>query len=173
MKRFSAPKASTAVAVVAAIVAILAVMFPGLGFGQPTTSHGGPPSEVFMQATPAVCLTDGSPMAQELTLAETSHLLVYFTGEFSGLGVNETGFLWFRLDGTDTNLDWQFPGHSLPETTGTVMWTFEDVAAGPHNVSAQALVRAANPNSDQETGREGSADLDHCAFTVFVIPVAP
>jgi hypothetical protein len=173
MRRLTASRAWASSAFVAATVAALAVMFPGLGFGQPTTSHGGPPSEVFMQNTPGVCLTDGSPMAQELTLAEASHLLVYFTGEWSGLGVNETGFMWFRLDGTDTNLDWQFAGHSLPETTGTVMWTFEDVAAGPHNVSAQALVRAANPNSDQETGREGAADLDHCAFTVFVIPVAP
>jgi len=49
MRRLTASRAWAAVAVVAAIVAVLAVMFPGLGFGQTTSSHGGMPSEVFMQ----------------------------------------------------------------------------------------------------------------------------
>lgn len=168
MRRLSGPRATTAVAVVAAVIAVLAVMFPGLGFGQTNGIHGGSPTDVFMQGTPAVCSNEGTLMAQELTLAEESHLLVYFTGEWTGLGVNETGFLWFRLDGTDTDFDWEFPGHRDPETTGTVMWTFENVAAGTHTVSAHSEVRTIPPG--QEPGFEASAEVDHCAFTVFVIP---
>jgi hypothetical protein len=166
MRRLLGSKTST-VALVTAIITTLAVLgSQGVVIGQPTSSHGGSPSDVFMQATPAVCSNAGSLMAQDLTLAEESHLLVYFTGEWTRLSVNETGFLWFRLDGTDTDFDWRFAGHTLPETTGTVMWTFEDVAAGTHTVSAHSQVREIPP------GRKASAELRHCAFTVFVIPVA-
>lgn len=52
------------------------------------------------------------------------------------------------------------------------MWTFDNVAAGTHDVSAHAEVRAFTP-ADGGTGRKGSAGVDHCAFTVFVIPAVP
>lgn len=156
-----------AVAVVATIVVVLGVMV-GVGIGQPTSSHGGTPSEVFMQTDTGVCSDYG--MAQEVTLAETSHLLVYFTGEWRGLGVNEAGYLWFRLDGTDTNFDWYFPGQNRPETTiGTVMWTFQDVAAGTHTVSVHSEVRVVNATPGGSRG-EASADLQSCALTVMAIP---
>ena len=152
-----------AVAVLAALVALTV----GVGIGQPFASHGGPPSDVFMQGTDAVCSADnGDLMAQELTLAEESHLLVYFTGQWFKLGVNERGYLWFRLDGTDTNLTGASPGHRDPLSTGTLMWTFPNVGPGTHTVSAHSEVRPIPPRS------AASADVRGCAFTVFVIPAA-
>jgi len=151
-----------AVAVLAALVGLMV----GVGIGQPITSHGGTPTDVFTQGFDgAVCSDDGDLMAQELTLDQQSHLLVYFTGEWKGLGVNEKGDLWFRLDGIDTDFDWNFPGHRDPESTVTVMWTFPDVAAGTHTVSAHSEVRPIPPRS------AASASVRICAFTVFVMPV--
>ncbi|MEX2204504.1 MAG: hypothetical protein WD965_10505 [Actinomycetota bacterium] len=164
MRRLSVRRAATPAAV-GAIITVLAVMFPGLGFGQANGIHGTAPTDVFVQETPAVC-SNGDPMTQELTLDEDSHLLVYFTGEWKRLGVKEAGIFWFRLDGTDTDFDWKFQGQSDWHTTGTVMWTFPDVAAGTHTVSAHAEARPVPPRP------AASADVHHCAFTVFVIPVA-
>ena len=154
-----------AVAVVATIVVVLAVMV-GVGIGQPTSSHGGSPSEVFMQTDQFLCSdTDWGGMSQELTLAETSHLLVYFTATWFGLGSKERGYLWFNLDGTDTDADWEVPGDKSRRTTGTMMWTFEDVAAGSHTVYAKSGARRLH-----EGPGSGSADLHSCALTVMVIP---
>jgi hypothetical protein len=160
--------------VVAAIVAVLAVMFPGLGFGQETIfSHGGTPSEVFMQTHPDTCLTAGPEdgqiaLEQDFTLSQESHVLVYITFEWGRLNVSEDGHVNIRLDGGgpfDDVEPWRFSGTTTTRTSGTIMWTFNNVAASDHVVQMFARVT--------RSGGTPSADLNDCAMTVFVIPVAP
>ena len=149
------------VAVLAAVIALTV----GVGIGQPIGSQGGPPSDVFTQETRAVCSADnGDLLAQELTLTEESHLLVYFTGQWFKLGVNERGYLWFRLDGTDTESDSATPGHRDHVSTGIAMWTIPNVAPGTHIVSAHSAVIPIPPRT------AASADVRGCGLTVFVIP---
>jgi len=171
MRRLTASRAWAAVAVVAAIVAVLAVMFPGFGFGQTTSSHGGTPSEVFMQTHPDTCLNVGPndeiALEQDFTLNEESHVLVYMTFEWGQLNASEDGHVIIRLDGGgpfDGVEAWRFSGTTTTRTSGTIMWTFDNVAAGDHRVQMFARVTRglATP----------SADLNDCALTVFVIPVA-
>ena len=176
MRRLSASRASTAVAVVAAIVAVLAVMFPGLGFGQSTFSHGGPPSDVYMQTTPDpnnTCLNAGpngqTAMEQFFDLGAESHVVVYFTFEWALLSTHERGHISMGLDGGPEvpTEGWRFSGTVSSHTSGTVMWTFDNVAAGHHRVNVFARVA-----SIEHDAKERSADLNACALTVFVMPVA-
>jgi hypothetical protein len=175
MSRLSVPRFSTAVSVVAVVVALLAVMFPGFGFGQTTFSHGGPPSDVYTQTNPDTCLSVGTEgataMEQELTLGAESHLLVYFSFEWGALGTREEGKLSFELDGTDATSEWSFPGNSATRTSGTVMWSFEDVPAGTHIVDVFGRVDPI-PSDGQPPGVHTSADVNGCALTVIATPVA-
>jgi hypothetical protein len=90
-----------AVAVVAAVLALMV----GVGIGQPISSHGGVPSDVLMQTqgAPETCIrtnADGrTGMPQEIELSETSHILAYFTFEWTGLERREYGLLHLELDG--------------------------------------------------------------------------
>jgi len=172
MRRLNAPKASMAVAVVAVLVAAFAVMFPGLGFGQTTSSHGGSPSDVYMQTHPDVCVTaTGAPgwetaLEQDFTLNQESHVLVYFSLEWGRLSLSEEGHVNIQLDGGgpfDDVEPWRFSGTKTTRMSGTIMWAFNNVAPGDHAVDAIARVTGAdNP----------SADVNDCALTVIVTPVA-
>ena len=180
MRRVPAPRASTAVAVVAAIVAVLAVMFPGLGLGQTTSIHGGVPSDVFTlmkdkDCAPIGVTADGvGVMPLQLDVGTESNLLVYFSFELAGLDVYERVQVNPQLDGTAggtaaADFDWLFTGGNFNDvTSSTVMSSFPDVEAGPHTVDIYAAVSRKGQVSGQL-----HADLADCVLTVFAIPVAP
>lgn len=178
MRRLSASRASTAVAVVAAIVAVLAVMFPGLGFGETTSSHGLSPTDVYTQTTPDpgnTCLAAGpngqTAMEQFFDLGVESHVVVYFTSEWARLNIHERGHISMGLDGQPEvpSEGWRFSGTVSTHTSGTVMWTFDNVAPGHHRVNVFGRVAfISSDGSDKPL-----ADLNACALTVLVSPVAP
>ena len=188
MRRPSVPRASTAIAVVAAIVAVLAVMFPGLGFGQTSGSHGGVPSDVYMQTQDSsedvFCAdvpADGvTAMPQQFELAGTSHVLAYFTFEWEGLDAREFGVLHLELDGVpSTTSEYEFTApHAMFKSNetvnGTVMWSFSNVAPGTHTVAVYAAVDDLDPLPGA-TGQDSDlfANLGNCALTVIVTPAAP
>ena len=107
MRRPSVPRASTAVAVVAAIVAVLAVIFPGIGFGQPIFSHGGIPTDVYTQTLGSpndeVCAevpVDGNDiMQQPFEVAVPSLVVAVASFDWEGLGDREIGVTHLELDG--------------------------------------------------------------------------
>ena len=171
MRRPSASRASTAVAVVAAIVAVLAVMFPGLGFGETTSSHGLSPTDVYTQTNPDTCLAAGrngqTAMEQFFDLAAESHVVVYFTSEWARVSAHEEGHISMSLDGgPEVPFEgWRFSGTVSTRTSGTVMWTFDNVAPGHRRVNVFGRVSSTGDIS-------GSADLNSCALTVLVTPVA-
>jgi hypothetical protein len=178
MRRPSVPRASTAVAVVAAIVAVLAVMFPGLGFGQTNSGHGASPSDVYTQTNAGTCaevsLDTVNVMRQSFTTDVETNIVAYFTGQFGSLQQLEEGRLFFTLDLPDTHVesgDQAIAGNIEPRTTATVMWSFVNVPAGDVEIGVGARV-------EQHVGASGdvnpapSSDLKNCAFTVFVSPVA-
>jgi hypothetical protein len=173
MRRPSASRASTAIAVVAAIVAVLAVMFPGLGFGQSTFSHGGPPSDVYTQTDPNTCLAAGfhgqTAMEQFFDVGAESHVVVYFTFEWARLNNHEAGHISMSLDGgPEVPVEgWRSSGTVSSQTSSTVMWTFDHVAPGHHRVNAFGRVAFIAGDVDRPF-----ADLNSCALTVLVSPVA-
>lgn len=183
MRRPSAMKPSTAVAVVAAIVAVLAVMFPGLGIGQPTTSHGGTPSDVFTKTQPAHasgagCVEDVNPdsvtdFPLQIEVATTSHVLATFTFEWFGLERGEVGGLNLVLDGVGPGAEYDFVAPEAPRArvnpNGTVMWSFPNVEPGTHTVAVFAVVNQLGSIGDPDLG----AGLENCSLTAFVMPVAP
>jgi hypothetical protein len=175
MRRLSASRASTAVAVVAAVVAVLAVAFPRLGFGQTTSSHGGSPSDVYTQTNPNTCWSGGpsGAMQQFFDLGAKSHVVVYFTFEWATLDTREVGHISMGLDGrpeTEVPVEgWRFSGTVSTHTSGTVMWTFDNVAPGHHRVDVFAFVSKPRFAGGNELS---DADLNACALTVFVTPVA-
>lgn len=174
MKRAFAPRASTAVAVVAAIVAVLAVMFPGLGFGQTNSGHGTSPSDVYTQTFDddfcgATELNQNGQliMDQGFTLEAESNVVVYFTFQFGFRTPRQEGLMSFGLDGASTNKEWGVaaPGSTTAQffsvrQSTTLMWSFDNVAPGVRHVQAFARVST------------GSAGLSGCALTVLVSPVA-
>jgi hypothetical protein len=176
MSRLRAPRATTAVAVVAAIVAVLAVMFPGLGFSQTTSSHGGSPSDVYTQTNSNDTCMSPSPngtsaLEQFFDVGAESHVVVYFTFEWARLNTHEVGHISMGLDGRpETEVPsepWRFSGTVSTQTTGTVMWTFDNVAPGHHRVNVFAYVTFLGTDAGKP-----SADLNGCALTLFVTPVA-
>ncbi|HEY3212532.1 MAG TPA: hypothetical protein VGL16_04935 [Actinomycetota bacterium] len=178
MRRLSASRASTAVAVVAATVAVLAVMFPGLGFGETTSSHGLSPTDVYTQTTPDpgnTCLAAGpngqTAMEQFFDLGVESHVVVYFTSEWARLNTFERGHISMGLEGQPEvpSEGWRFSGTISSHTSGTVMWTFDNVAPGHHRVNVFGRVAFIQHDASDRP----SADLNACALTVLVSPVAP
>jgi hypothetical protein len=185
MRRLTASRASTAVAIVATIVAVLAVMFPGLGIGETTTSHGLTPTDVFSGTETETCAvvdTFGiAPiMPTEVSVSETSNLLVYFTSEWSGMSTDTELLLTFRVnDGAgevaNTGFEWGLTnnGSLRAHQSGTLMWTFDGIEPGVYSVFADARTdpvpgRAGGGN----TNNNPSAVLENCAMTVFVVPAA-
>jgi hypothetical protein len=181
MRRPSAPRASTAVAVVVAIVAVLAVAFPGLGIGQTTSSHGGTPSDVYMQTNAGTCaeivsLETVNLMQQSFTTDVETNIVAYFTGQFGSLEQLEEGRLFFWLNLPDTYLespDQAIAGNVEPRTTATVMWSFENVPTGDVQIGVGARVEQHPVGALGSVNPAPSSDLKNCAFTVFVTPVEP
>lgn len=189
MRRPSGFRASTAVAVVAAVVALLAVMFPGLGVGQTSTSHGVTPSDVYTTTGPPggeICAavdTFGVPpvLPTRVTVAVPSNLLVYFTSEWSGLEANTELLLNFQVHDdagnflASTPFEWGVGSDPGIHDSGTVMWSFDDVDPGAYNVFVDARTDPVpGPHGGGEnTNNNPTAALENCALTVFVIPVAP
>ena len=158
------------------VVAVIAVMvLPGLGIGQPVAGHGGTPSDVFMQTVGGAdtCMTtneDGrNGMPQELELADTSHVLAYFTFQWRGIDRGEYGQLQLELDGpSQTYADsYRYVSRAI-QPSETVMWSFPGVTAGSHTVSVYAAVDQFGPGPNPRL----HAVIENCALTVLVMPVA-
>jgi len=158
------------------VVAVLAVLaLPVIGVGQPTSSHGGSPSDVFMSTTPDVCngeepveIEPVSLMPTAVSVGEESHLLAYFTSTWSASHKRPELLLSLQIEGdgfSETSTDWIARGGG-GHYTGTVMWTFEDVASGDYTVQASARV------GGPLTGGRHGWNLQNCALSVFVVPTA-
>jgi hypothetical protein len=157
-------------------VVFAVVVFPGVGMGAPTTSHGGSPSDVYMKTQPAPeeCVENINPdsvtaFPLEIEVPATSHVLAYFTFEWHGLERGEAGLLNLVLDGTGSDSQYDF-ARTEPRinTTGTVMWSFPNVASGTHTLEVFAWI--------DQVGSIGNPDLlaglENCSLTAFVMPAA-
>ena len=180
MMRPDIPRTSTAIALVASIVAVVALMFPGVGFGQTTSSHGGSPSDVYSQSNPEdscarLSFHGQTAMEQTFTLDAESNVLVYFSFEVGLPDPREEAEISFGLDGISPppEPEWGVAGPASTNVkrfgtrqSSTLMWTFDHVASGDHRV--EAFARVGGPASIPNP----TADLNGCALTVIVIPVA-
>jgi hypothetical protein len=175
LRRLTASRTPTAVAVAATIVAVLAVMLPGLGFGQVPGIQGGSPTVVYMNKNQQFCATvdsfGGAVIRQDVTLEADSHLMVLYTFEWGGLNERLEGHADIALlapDGTvvDGSNEWSFPGGKTGRLSSTVHWSFENVPTGSYEVYGAARVDAAPGGTPHVL----KADLSKCALTVFVIP---
>jgi hypothetical protein len=178
MRRFTVPRASTTVAVVAAIVAVLAVMFPGLGFGLSSTSHGGTPTDVYMTQDPEVCTPTGDKIGIEqvqlvptiVNVGQQSHLLAYFGGMWSGFQPDSTLVLWFEIRDANgvSELSPSFDVSKGASPRGRDL----DVGVRQRrtwHVYVQALA-ALFPQSGAFIPHGDGANIQNCALTVFVNP---
>lgn len=159
------------------IATLFAVMvFPGVGIGAPTTSHGGSPSDVFMKTQPApeACVENINPdsvtaFPLEIEAAATSHVLAYFTFEWTGLNRGEDGQLNLVLDGTGSGSQYDFARtRARINPNGTVMWSFPNVAPGTHTVAVFAWIDRVGSTGDPDL----LAGLENCSLTAFVVPTA-
>jgi hypothetical protein len=164
------------VAIAAAIVAVVAVMVPGIGIGLPTTSHGGSPSDVYSTTEPEICAaTDpfgAITMVTEVSVPATSNLLVYFSAEWSGLKPSAELLLKFVVNDdagfvVETPFEWGLSNNPRTHDSGTVMWSFDGVDSGVYDVLVDTRTDVAGP----QVGN-ASAVLENCALTAMVIPVA-
>lgn len=139
--------------------------------------EGRSPSDVLTSSIVGMCLSVGPTAAraieQEVSIRTRSHLSVSLTAEWAELDESEEGRLAFELAGpagTARSDAWTFGGDRRAGASGTVAWSFEDVAPGTYSVVAVASVRAFGGSGSQV---EPSAGLENCALTVFVVPVEP
>jgi hypothetical protein len=185
MRRLSASRASATVAVVAAMVAVLAVMFPGFGFGQTSTSHGVTPSDVYTTTDPAqTCAevdTFGAPpiLPTRVTVTEASNLLVYFSSEWSGLEADTELLLGFLVNDDagnqvrSTGFEWGVSNDPRLHDSGTVMWSFDRLQPDTYHVFVDARTDPVpGPVGGGNTNNNPTAVLGNCALTVFVVPLA-
>lgn len=185
MRRPSVLRASTSVAIVAAIVAVLAVLLPGLGFGHTSTSHSVTPSDVYTTTEPQICGevdTFGVPpiLPTRVTVPEQpSNLLVYFTSEWSGLEADTELLLNFQVKDDEGNFvvgtpfEWGVSNDPRLHDSGTLMWSFH-VGPGAYDVFVDARTDPVpGPSGGGNTNNNPNATLENCALTVFVSPVAP
>jgi hypothetical protein len=182
MKTFFTVRTSMVVALVAFTIAIVAVMFPGIGLGETSTFRGGPPSDVFMNTDTGVCNGEDKVGPEPADLLPTavqvggeSDLLVYFTSTWSAPSGSPTELLLsVQIEGEElfaTSPEWianTGTGGSERDAhgVGTVMWSFRDVAAGDYTVEATGHI-AEFPGTNSQSG----ANLQACALTVFAMPV--
>lgn len=169
-----------AAAMIGAAVAVLAlVAVPAIGIGEPTTSHGGTPTDVYTTTEPEVCAVVDvggvSAMPTLVTVDGPSNLLVSFGSERSGIrGDNE---LLVTIDifqnGTfveGTPFEWGFGQTFKTHESGSVEWTFDGVAAGTYTVQVGARMDPAPP------GPEGEGDpvavMENCSLRAIVSPLA-
>lgn len=166
-----------------AILLVLSMAFvlsvAGVAFGLATTSHGGTPTDVFMTQDPDVCSPTGDRIGIEqvqlvpttVTVVQQSHLLAYFGGMWSRFEPDSTLVLWFEI--VDANgvseLSPSFDVANGPiHGSGTLMWTFDNVAPGTYTVQTLA---ALFPQRGAFVPHGAGANIQNCALTVFVNPV--
>jgi hypothetical protein len=171
------------VAAVATIIAVLAVVFPGVGIGVPTTTHGGPPSDVFANTEPEICaegvdVNGFAFLPTAVSFGEDSNLLASFTFEYSGPDPRTELLIAFEITDEGGNFpaivatpfEWGMPGAptAVQHSTATTAWSFASLPAGDYLVWASARVDPYPPGP----GGKGnpSATLENCALTVSVIP---
>jgi hypothetical protein len=161
-------------------LAATAILLPLYAEGATRTVHGGIPTDVVMTVQPSgvhgcavVPMRQVDAMPTAVSVTQTSHLLVTFTGEWA-LDPGVEGLLGFYLNGDDlqghqdwTPFEWGQPGSRTTHTTRSVMWTFRNVPAGDYSVTVTARV---DPNPPGPGGEKTSALLDNCSLTVFVMP---
>jgi hypothetical protein len=178
------PYASAVLGAVAAVLVIVAV--PGLGIGQPMTSHGLTPSDVFTTTDERQVCADvdtfgvpGPILPTQVSVAATSNLLVYFTAEWSGLEADTELLLGFLVRDEEGNFlpgaafEWGVSNDPRLHDSGTVMWSFDGVEPGVYTVFADARTDPVpGPRGGGNTNNNPSAVLGNCALTVFVNPVA-
>ncbi len=143
-------------------------------------SPGVSPIEVFTNTEPEICAVvgpeGGTAMPTAVTVDARSRLLVYFTSERSGFDTHTELLVTFEVLAGDnvvasTPFEWGNLGVALRgHTSGTVMWSFEDVSPGDYTVRVGARV---DPLPGPLGGGSPTAVLENCALTVFVIPGAP
>ena len=160
------------------VIAVFAVMvLPVVGVGQPTSSQGGTPSVVFMGTGPEPELCNAKPIRERpvkmlptaITVAEQSHVLVYFTGTLSHYQTPEL-VMTLQLKGVDSvqssqqSIQRGGTDRQHVHSVVTLMWTFADVAPGDYTARAAAwLGGTVEP--------DGEAGVQACALTAFVMPV--
>jgi hypothetical protein len=172
-------------ALLAGIVVLLGVMaVPGLGLGETSTSHGGTPSEVYTSTEPEGCAevdTFGTPpiLPTEVSVAQTSNLLVSFSSEWAGLQADAELLLSFRVNDDEgsfvvgTPFEWGVTNNPRTHNSGTMMWSFDDVQPGVYVVLGDARTDPVpGPAGGGNTHNNPSAAMGNCALAVFVIPVA-
>lgn len=151
----------------------------GVAFGLASTSHGGTPTDVYMTQDPEVCSPTGDKIGIEqvqlvpttVNVAQQSHLLAYFGGMWSGFEPDSTLVLWFEIRDANgfSELSPSFDvSKGLVHGSGTLMWTFDDVAPGTYTVQALA---ALFPQRGAFIPHGDGANIQNCALTVFVNPV--
>ncbi len=178
MRRLAVRRTASA-GVLGVIITVVAVMaFSGVSIGDPTASHGGSPSDVYTlaerepeQCAPIGVNADGvNFMPLQVEVEVPSHLLVYFSFEWSGLKSNEGGEVTPRLDAGDGAFPSRYTGNATGSFIGgTVMSSFPIVGPGTHTVDVYAAVAAIPFGSAQG---QLFARLESCRLTVFVIPAA-
>jgi hypothetical protein len=166
------------------ILLVLSIAFvlsvAGVAFGLSSTSHGGTPTDVYMTQDPQVCQPSedriGTEQAQlvptTVNVAQQSHLLAYFGGMWSGFEPDSTLVLWFEIKDANgvSELSPSFDvSKGLVHGSGTLMWTFDNVAPGTYTVQALA---ALFPQRGAFISHGNGANIQNCALTVFVNPVA-
>lgn len=137
--------------------------------------EGTSPSRVSTLSNDGTCLevgaVDGAALDQEITIEAMSHLVVSFTGGWTGLDAAETGHVSFLLvgpGGTASSNPWSFGGDRASRASGTVTWSFEGVAPGVYSIVAIAGVGSSAGSGSQTPV---AAELNDCALTVFVVPI--
>jgi hypothetical protein len=168
-------------AALVAMGAVLVLALPGVVAGVPRTSDGGTPSDVFSTTDPAVCAEvypTGTATFLEtgVTVDSTSHLLVSFSAERSGIkGNNELLVQIDMLTGgvfVQSTPTWGFNRTFKTHESGTVEWTFDNVAAGTYFLRGSATVDPAPPGPGGSAESTPTPILENCALTVVVSPVA-
>jgi hypothetical protein len=164
------------------VVAILAVVaLPGLGVGEPSTSHGLTPSDVFTTTEPEICAVvdtfgiDTNGMLTQVTVSETSNLLVYLSSEWSGLEPGTELLISIAVNDDENNFvvgtpfEWGVSNAPRIHDSGTVMWSFDGVQPGTYDVLFDART---DPVPGPRGGSNPTAAMENCALTVFVNPTA-
>lgn len=175
------------VAVVATTVMVLGVMV-GVGIGQsvdrvgqPVTSHGGTPTDVYTSGEGGKCLEGATGtesralLPTAVTVTGESNLVVMFTSRWANLGLPEQGAVRFDLLDAEGNVEsspqWYVGGTWTQLTTASPIWTFRNLAAGDYTVQVNVFVSRVDPHHEFIEGR-GEAGVFSCALTAFVMPVA-
>jgi hypothetical protein len=165
-----------------AVVALLAVLaLPSIGFGREsgglTTSHGLTPSDIYTTQMPDVCHESElgtertAVLPTQVNVAATSNLTVYFASMWSGFERDSTLVRKVEITGDDFfDLSPDFgvsPGQV--HNSGTMMWTFQNVAPGTYTVQATLAIY---PEHGAFIVHNPGSAVQSCELTVIVAPAA-